>query len=207
MCVEADTWRSRRGRSRTLENLTTCLRLLDAGAGRVHPVLRLLDGQGTVLEGQRHHDLDLAPTPHLLPLEDQIGRRHRNVTTTATALAAHAIRCPLIARSLVRRHLLRRPLTIRPAPPTPAGSVWPLILRRREALYLQRPVPGDLHHVGAGDPVVPGLPLGISEHPQAADPEHDQREDAREAAHERVGEAKRRAIDAHDPKLADDPAD
>ena len=37
--------------------------------------------------------------------------------------------------------------------------------------------------------------------------EHRQREDARQTAHERVGERQRRAVDAHDAQLTDDAAD
>ncbi len=72
---------------------------------------------------------------------------------------------------------------------------------------LQRPVPRDLHDVGARDLVVPGLSLGIFEDPQASKPEHGQRKKGRKAAHQRIGGAERGAVDAHDPKLTDDAAD
>ena len=49
---------------------------------------------------------------------------------------------------------------------------------------------------------MPGLLVGISEDPQKPDAEHRQREDAGEAAHERLRKADPLAVDSHQAELA-----
>ena len=57
----------------------------------------------------------------------------------------------------------------------------------RNRKTLQRPMTRHLHHEGARNLVVPRLLLGIAQHPQAADPQHANREDAGQAPYERLG--------------------
>ena len=59
---------------------------------------------------------------------------------------------------------------------------------------LQRIVPWYLYDVRACDLVVPRLPFRILQNPEPAEPEHREREDAREASHQRVDEAQRLAV-------------
>ncbi len=54
---------------------------------------------------------------------------------------------------------------------------------------------------------MPGLALLVFENPEAAEPGHSEREEARDAAHERVDEAQRRSIEADDAKLTHDAAE
>src|SRR6476646_9205413 len=84
--------------------------------------------------------------------------------------------------------------------------VAPLV-RKRGAhtirfLPSQRIVPRHFDHVGAGNLVVPGLPLGIPQNPQTPQAEHRERENGGETAHERIGERQRLTIDSHDAQLA-----
>src|SRR6478752_4692018 len=62
----------------------------------------------------------------------------------------------------------------------------------------QRIVPRHFDHVGAGNLVVPGLPLRIPQNPQAPQTEHREREDGGQTAHECICERQRLTIDAHD---------
>src|SRR5206468_7297656 len=79
--------------------------------------------------------------------------------------------------------------------------------RQYQILTSNRPVPWHFHDVRPRYPVVPRLPLGVPEDPQASKTEHGQRENARETAHQRVGEPQRAAVHTHDPELTDDAAD
>ena len=78
------------------------------------------------------------------------------------------------------------------------------------AIYFDRKRIG-LKHIAVA--VVPyavggiGWGLYILQDPQASKPQHGERKDAREATHQCIDEAERRAIHAYDPKLTDDPAD